>query len=41
MVNSTLNIVRGNVEKAYAGRIARLYTPEGKNPVNRDNMISF
>lgn len=41
MVNSTLKIVRGNVEKAYAGRIARLYTPEGKNPVNRDNMISF
>lgn len=41
MVNSTLKIVRGKVEKAYAARIAALYTPEGKNPVNRDNLTSF
>lgn len=34
MVNSTLKIVRGKVEKAYTDRIAYLYTPEGKNPVN-------
>lgn len=41
MVNSTMKIVRGKVEKAYADRIAGLYTPEGKNPVNRDNLTSF
>lgn len=38
MVNSTMKIVRGKVEKAYAGRIEHLYTPEGKNPVNAENL---
>ena len=33
MVNSTMKIVRGKIEKAYASRIDHLYTPEGKNPV--------
>lgn len=28
MVNSTMKIVRGKVEKAYVARIAQLYTPE-------------
>ena len=37
MVNSTMKIVRGKVEKAYAARIDQLYTPEGKNPVNETN----
>ena len=37
MVNSTMKIVRGKVEKAYAARIAQLYTPEGKNPQNKWN----
>ena len=37
MVNSTMKIVRGKVEKAYAARIAQLYTPEGKNPLNKRN----
>ncbi len=37
MVNSTMKIVRGKVEKAYASRIDHLYTPEGKNPVNEEN----
>ncbi|MEG1748482.1 MAG: AMP-binding protein [Tannerellaceae bacterium] len=41
MVNSTMKIVRGKVEKAYAYRIAQLYTAEGKNPINPDNMISL
>ena len=27
----------GKVEKAYAARIAQLYTPEGKNPLNKWN----
>ena len=30
MVNSTMKIVRGKVEKAYAARIAQLYTPRGR-----------
>lgn len=38
MVNSTMKIVRGKVEKAYAERIEQLYTPEGKNPVNDENL---
>lgn len=37
MVNSTMKIVRGKVEKAYASRIDHLYTPEGKNPFNEEN----
>lgn len=37
MVNSTMKIVRGKVEKAYASRIDHLYTPEGKNPLNEEN----
>lgn len=41
MVNSTLKIVRGKVEKAYADRIAYLYTAEGKNPVNPPNKEAF
>lgn len=41
MVNSTLKIVRGKVEKAYADRIHYLYTPEGKNPVNPENLKVF
>lgn len=36
MVNSTMKIVRGKVEKAYAARIAQLYTPR-KNPQNKWN----
>ena len=38
MVNSTMKIVRGKVEKTYAGRISQLYTPEGKQPVNAWNI---
>ncbi len=41
MVNSTMKIVRGKVEKAYASRIDHLYTPEGKNPVNAKNTKSI
>ncbi len=38
LMNSTMKIVRGKVEKQYADRIEHLYTPEGKNPVNGKNM---
>lgn len=41
MVNSTMKIVRGKVEKAYADRIDHLYTPEGKDPLNDKNKNSF
>lgn len=37
MVNSTMKIVRGKVEKAYASRLDHLYTPDGKNPLNGEN----
>lgn len=38
MVNSTMKIVRGKVEKHYADRIELLYTPEGKNILNEGNL---
>lgn len=38
MVNSTLKVVRGKVEKYYSERIAFLYTPEGKNILNSRNI---
>lgn len=37
MVNSTMKIVRGKVEKAYMPQIEFLFTPQGKNPVNDNN----
>lgn len=41
MINSTMKVVRGKVEKAYASRIDYLYTPVGKNPVNAENIKSL
>lgn len=41
MVNSTMKIVRGRVEKVYANRIEHLYTAEGKNPMNSLNRSSL
>lgn len=38
MINSTMKMVRGRIEKAYAARIACLYTPEGKQPMNQENL---
>jgi long-chain acyl-CoA synthetase len=37
MLNSTLKIVRRNIEKYYKDRIEFLYTPEGKNIFNHQN----
>ncbi|MCF8335487.1 MAG: AMP-binding protein, partial [Bacteroidales bacterium] len=37
MLNSTLKIVRRKIEKTYKDRIDFLYTPEGKNILNRQN----
>ena len=41
MVNSTMKIVRGKVEKQYAQRIEHLYTPEGKNIHNELNISAL
>lgn len=37
MLNSTLKIVRRKIENHYKERIAFLYSPEGKNPFNKQN----
>lgn len=41
MVNSTMKIVRGKVEKHYEDRIEHLFTAEGKNPQNSKNRESI
>lgn len=41
LVNSTMKIVRGKVEKRYADRIEYAYTPEGKNLLNEKNIESL
>ena len=38
MINSTMKMVRGKIEKAYAGLIDFLYTPEGKQIFNQKNL---
>lgn len=41
LVNSTMKIVRGKVEKAYADRIEYAYTAEGRNILNEKNIASI
>ena len=41
LVNSTMKIVRGKVEKHYASRIEYAYTPEGKDLFNSRNLESL
>lgn len=41
MINSTMKVVRGKVEKAYANMIDHMYTPEGKNIYNQMNINSL
>ena len=38
MINSTMKMVRGKIEKAYAERIQYLYTAEGKQLLNSQNL---
>lgn len=40
LVNSTMKVVRGKVEKFYADRIDYAYTPEGKDLLNEKNIAS-
>lgn len=37
MLNSTMKMVRGKIEKQYSNTISFMYTSEGKNPVNSQN----
>lgn len=41
MINSTMKMVRGKIEKAYAERIEYVYTAEGKQTLNEQNMASL
>ncbi len=41
MINSTMKMVRGKIEKAYAHRIEHLYTSEGKNILNPENFAAL
>lgn len=41
LVNSTMKLVRNKVEKKYASRIEYMYTPEGKDIYNRENLAVF
>lgn len=41
LVNSTMKIVRGKVEKYFADRIAYAYTPEGKELMNEKNIAAL
>lgn len=41
MINSTMKMVRGKIEKAYAERIDYLYTAEGKKIMNEQNLNAF
>ena len=38
MINSTMKMLRNKVEKVYAARLEYIYTPEGKQIYNRQNM---
>ena len=38
MINSTMKMVRGKIEKAYADRINYMYTAEGKQLLNQQNL---
>ncbi|MBP3419165.1 MAG: AMP-binding protein [Marinifilaceae bacterium] len=38
MINSTMKMVRGKIEKAYAARIEYLYSAEGKQLLNQQNI---
>jgi long-chain acyl-CoA synthetase len=41
MINSTMKMVRGKIEKAYSDRIDYLYTSEGKKFTNEKNIESI
>lgn len=41
MINSTMKMVRGKIETAYKTRIEYMYTAEGKNILNKENIAAL
>lgn len=41
MINSTMKMVRGKIEKAYKDRIDYVYTAEGKQLLNKENLAAL
>lgn len=41
MINSTMKMVRGKIEKAYADQLEYVYTPEGKRVDNPQNLAAL
>jgi long-chain acyl-CoA synthetase len=41
LLNSTMKMVRGKIEKLYANRLDALMTASGKNPLNQDNISAL
>ncbi len=41
MINSTMKMVRGKIEKAYADKLEYVYTPEGKRVDNPQNLAAL
>lgn len=41
MINSTMKMVRGKIEKAYKERIDYVYTAEGKQLLNKENLAAL
>jgi long-chain acyl-CoA synthetase len=41
MINSTMKMVRGKIEKAYQHRIDALYTAEGKKLLTQENLSAL
>ncbi len=41
LMNSTMKLVRGKIEKKYAQRLDYLMSPEGKQPFNQQNLNAF
>lgn len=41
LVNSTMKIIRAKVEERYANRIDFMFTPEGKNMINAENLAAL
>jgi len=41
LVNSTMKIIRGKVEERYADRIEKMYSPQGKEIINDENIAAL
>jgi long-chain acyl-CoA synthetase len=41
LLNSSLKMVRSKIEEKYADRLKYLYSPEGKNIINEENLVAI